>query len=150
MKKFSRSFSALHGVKLPWLLIALSFVFSAAMMNAELQAATLTAGIIDTSQNAIDAKLLTNFIVVTALAALFRICEYYFTRRMEETISQRVRCKLWNKIMHLPTKYYDEDNGQRARQPCHDRCGRTRDAVFHGRVLRRVRVHGRQGLCAAV
>ena len=68
MKKFSRSFSALHGVKLPWLLIALSFVFSAAMMNAELQAATLTAGIIDTSQNAIDAKLLTNFIVVTALA----------------------------------------------------------------------------------
>lgn len=81
------------------------------MMNAELQAATLTAGIIDTSQNAIDSKLLTNFIVVTALAALFRICEYYFTRRMEETISLRVRCKLWNKIMHLPTKYYDEDNG---------------------------------------
>lgn len=111
MKKFSKYFASLRGVKLPWVLIVLSLIFSAAMMNAELQAATLTAGIIDTSQNAIDSKLLTNFIVVTALAALFRICEYYFTRRMEETISLRVRCKLWNKIMHLPTKYYDEDNG---------------------------------------
>ena len=111
MKRFSKYFASLRGVKLPWVLIVLSLIFSAAMMNAELQAATLTAGIIDTSQNAIDSKLLTNFIVVTALAALFRICEYYFTRRMEETISLRVRCKLWNKIMHLPTKYYDEDNG---------------------------------------
>lgn len=111
MKKFSKYFASLRGVKLPWVLIVLSLIFSAAMMSAELQAATLTAGIIDTSQNTIDSKLLTNFIVVTALAALFRICEYYFTRRMEETISLRVRCKLWNKIMHLPTKYYDEDNG---------------------------------------
>lgn len=111
MKRFSKYFASLRGVKLPWVLIVLSLIFSAAMMNAELQAATLTAGIIDTSQNTIDSKLLTNFIVVTALAALFRICEYYFTRRMEETISLRVRCKLWNKIMHLPTKYYDEDNG---------------------------------------
>lgn len=111
MKRFSKYFASLRGVKLPWVLIVLSLIFSAAMMSAELQAATLTAGIIDTSQNAIDSKLLTNFIVVTALAALFRICEYYFTRRMEETISLRVRCKLWNKIMHLPTKYYDEDNG---------------------------------------
>ncbi len=111
MKKLSKSFSALRGVKLPWLLIVLSILFSGAMMSAELQAATLTAGIIDASQNAIDSKLLVNFIVMTALAALFRICEYYFTRRMEETISQRVRCKLWNKIMQLPTKYYDEDNG---------------------------------------
>ena len=111
MKKFSKQFSALKGVKMPWLVILLSFIFSASTMSAELQSATLTASVIDTSQKAINASVLFNYIAVTAAAAVLSIASNYFTRRMEETINLRVRCKLWEKIMHLPSKFYDQDNG---------------------------------------
>ena len=108
---WTRYFAVLKGVKLPWLLILGSLVFSVAMMNAEIGVATMTSDIIDSSQKAINAGKLISYITMTALAAAFSIGENYFTRKMEETINLRVRTKLWMKIMHLPTKYYDEDNG---------------------------------------
>ena len=104
-------FRILHGVKLPWVLILFSFLFSAATMNAELGVATMTASIIDASQQVINTKELVNYIVLVALSAALAICGNYFTRKMEEVITLRVRCKLWMKIMRLPTRYYDEDNG---------------------------------------
>lgn len=104
-------FAVLKGIKLPWIVILLSFAFSVIMMNAELQVATMTADIIDVSQKAIDAVKLINYVSVAILSAVCTIFSNYFTRRMEETISLRVRTKLWDKIMHLPTKYYDQDNG---------------------------------------
>ena len=111
MKKLSKQFSVLKGVQMPWVLILLSFLFSASTMSAELQSATLTASVIDTSQKAINASVLFNYIAITAAAAVLSIASNYFTRRMEETINLRVRCKLWEKIMHLPSKFYDQDNG---------------------------------------
>lgn len=111
MKKLSKQFSVLKGVQMPWVLIFLSFLFSASTMSAELQSATLTASVIDTSQKAINASVLFNYIAITAAAAVLSIASNYFTRRMEETINLRVRCKLWEKIMHLPSKFYDQDNG---------------------------------------
>lgn len=110
-KKKTNYFAVLKGVKLPWVLIFLSCAFSVIMMRAELQVATLTSDIIDTSQNAIHAGKLLNYVGVAVVTAVCTIVSEYFTRRMEETISLRVRTKLWVKIMHLPTKYYDEDNG---------------------------------------
>lgn len=104
-------FSVLKGVKLPWLIILCSFAFSILMMNAELQVATMTADIIDTSQKAINGSKFVNYITMAALSAVCSIFSEYFTRKMEETITLRVRVKLWKQIMHLPTKYYDEDNG---------------------------------------
>ena len=111
MKKLSKQFSVLKGVQMPWVLILLSFLFSASTMSAELQSATLTASVIDTSQKAINASVLFNYIAITAAAAVLSIASNYFTRRMEETINLRVRCKLWEKIMHLPSMFYDQDNG---------------------------------------
>ncbi len=110
-KTISRYFRIFKGIRLPWLLILGCFVFSALMMNAELQSATLTADIIDASQSAIDGKVLLNYILVIALAAVCNILSNYFTYKMQETINMRVRVSLWTKIMHLPTRYYDEDNG---------------------------------------
>lgn len=106
-----RYFSVLRGVKLPWLVILCSFLFSAATMSAELQVANLTANIIDTSQKAIDGQILLSYILTVAGSALFTILANYFTRRMEESVTLGVRSKLWRKIMHLPAKYYDGDNG---------------------------------------
>lgn len=108
---FARYFGVLKGIKMPWLLILFTLISSIAMMNTEIQVATLTADIIDTSQTAINAKVLMNYISVAVLSAALMILEHYFTRRLEETVTLRVRTKLWLKIMHLPTKYYDEDNG---------------------------------------
>ena len=110
-KNIARYFTIFRGVKLPWILILLSFASSVAMMSSELQVATLTAGIIDTSQRAIDGKVLVGYIAMVVIAAVFSIVEHYCTRRMEETINLRVRTKLWDKIMHLPALYYDVDNG---------------------------------------
>ena len=111
LKNITRYFSVLKGVKLPWLLIILSFAFSIAMMNAELQVANMTAGIIDASQNAINGRQLANYILMAVLSAACSIGSHYFTRRMEETITLRVRTKLWIKIIRLPVSYYDSDNG---------------------------------------
>lgn len=110
-KLFARYFGVLKGIKMPWLLMLFTLIASIAMMNTEIQVATLTADIIDTSQTAINAKVLMNYISVAVLSAALMIIEHYFTRRLEETVTLRVRTKLWLKIMHLPTKYYDEDNG---------------------------------------
>lgn len=111
-KQKTNYFAILRGVKLPWLTILLSFAFSIIMMNAELQVANMTADIIDTSQSAINANKLFSYISVAVVSAVCTIFSNYFTRKMEELISLRVRMKLWDKIMHLPTRYYDEDNGE--------------------------------------
>lgn len=108
MKKY---FNVFKGVKLPWLLILLCTITSIAMMSSELAVATLTADIIDTSQKAINAKPLMSYIIMAIVVAVLTILNNYFTRRMEETITLRVRTKLWSKIMRLPTKYYDADSG---------------------------------------
>lgn len=104
-------FAVFKGVKLPWIWVILGLGASIAMMIAELDVATMTSDIIDTSQNAIDVKVLSNYVYVVAMTAVFTILSNYFIRKMEETITLRIRVKLWKKIMHLPTKYYDEDNG---------------------------------------
>ena len=111
IRNMPRYFGVFKGVRLPWVLILCSVVFSIIMMNAELQVATLTANIIDTSQKAINGRLLLNFILMTALSAGCSILSNYFTRKMEETINLRVRTSLWTKIMRLPARYYDADNG---------------------------------------
>ena len=110
-KNIARYFSVLQGVKLPWFLILMSFAASIFSMSSQIQVATLTASIIDTSQTAIDGQALAGYIAMVVVTAALTIFETYFTRKMEETINLRVRTKLWGKIMHLPTRYYDVDNG---------------------------------------
>lgn len=99
------------GIKMPWILILLAVAFSIAAGLGELEVAQMTGSIIDGTQNAINGKELVNYIVLTAAAAALNILTVYFTRKMEETITLRVRVKMWRKIMHLPTGYYDADNG---------------------------------------
>lgn len=104
-------FRVLKGVKLPWFLIIASTLLSIALGSSELEVANLTGSIIDGTQNAINGKELVNYVIVTIIYAALSVSSTFFTRKMEETVSLRVRVKLWRKIMHLPTKYYDADNG---------------------------------------
>lgn len=99
------------GVRLPWIIIICALASSLVMMNSEITVATLTADIIDSSQKAINAEVLLNYILTAVIAAVAVIANNYFTRKMEEEIALGIRTKLWNKIMRLPIRYYDEDNG---------------------------------------
>ena len=76
-----------------------------------LEQATLTADIIDSSQNAINGAMLVKFIAVLVLGAVTSIVTSYGTACMSQKINLGVRTKLWNKLMRLPTRYYDGESG---------------------------------------
>lgn len=111
LNRISSYFRILKGIRLPWLLIVISMALSVAEGLGGLEIAQMTGSIIDGTQNAINAKELVSYVSLTAMTAALAIFTNYFTRKMEETITLRVRVKLWRKIMHLPTSYYDADNG---------------------------------------
>lgn len=104
-------FRILKGVRLPWVLIVISIGLSIAEGMASLTVAQMTGEIIDGTQNAINGAKLASYIGITAYTAVLTILTSYFTRKMENVLTLRVRVKLWRKIMHLPTSFYDEDNG---------------------------------------
>lgn len=104
-------FRILKGVRLPWVLIVISMGFSIAEGTISLTVAQMTGEIIDGTQNAINGAKLASYIGITAFTAALAILTSYFTRKMENVLTLRIRVKLWRKIMHLPTSYYDEDNG---------------------------------------
>lgn len=111
LKSITQYFTVFKGVKMPWFLIVLALGFSIAMMSSEIDVATMTADIIDTTQNAINSKALISYVSAAAFVAIFSILSHYFVRKMEELVTLRVRTKLWAKIISLPTEYYDSDNG---------------------------------------
>lgn len=109
--KFASYLRVFKGVKLPWIMIIISAALSIAMGSSEITVATLTGSIIDGTQNAINSKELLEYISVTVFVAVLTVLSSYFTNKTEEVITLRMRVKLWRKIMHLPTSYYDVDNG---------------------------------------
>lgn len=104
-------FRVLKGVKLPWVLIIISMGISIAEGLLNLDVAQMTGEIIDGTQNAINGAKLMDYITLTAATALMTIASSYFAQKMQLTVTLRVRMKLWRKIMHLPTSFYDQDNG---------------------------------------
>lgn len=104
-------FRILKGVRLPWVLIIISMGLSIAEGTASLTVAQMTGEIIDGTQNAIDGAKLLHYIGITAFTAVLSILSTFFTQKMENVVTLRVRVKLWRKIMHLPASYYDADNG---------------------------------------
>lgn len=104
-------FRVFKDVKLPWILILISMAFSIAEGTTSLTVAEMTGEIIDGTQNAIDGDKLMAYIAITAFTAILTIASNFFTQKMENVVTLRVRVKLWRKIMRLPTSYYDVDNG---------------------------------------
>lgn len=111
LRRIGSYFRVMGEIRLPWILILISMAFSLAEGTTSLTVAEMTGEIIDGTQNAIDGAKLISYITVTALTAVLSIASSYFTSKMEETVTLRVRVRMWRKIMHLPTSYYDEDNG---------------------------------------
>lgn len=110
-KKIDKYLSIYRGVKIPWIMLIIWTVVSMMQMQAEVKSVSISANIIDASQNAIKSNDLVRYVVSLTVMGILTIANIWLGAKVQETIDLRVRVKLWNKIMRLPTKYYDVDNG---------------------------------------
>lgn len=110
-QKFQKYLSIYQGVRLPWLWLIAWLVISALAMQAEVKAVTITANIIDASSNAIRSNDLIRYVSYLLASGLLIIADICASRKTEETVDLGVRMKLWDKVMRLPSRYYDVDNG---------------------------------------
>jgi len=108
---FKRYIGIFRGVKLPWLLLLIAWVNAFLTVYLSIQSVTITASFINAAKGAIDTKLLVEYILNTIAYGTSYVMNAYVTNKAYEKINLGVRVKLWNKIMRLPSKYYDEDNG---------------------------------------
>lgn len=111
MKTVQRLKKMFQGVRIPWPLLILLLALSIAESYVQLEQTALTANVIDTSQKAIDGAMLFHFIAVLVLGSVLSISNYYLRSWLQETINCGLRRKLWNKLMRLPTRCCDEENG---------------------------------------
>ena len=111
MKRIKRYQNIFRGVRIPWVMLAVLLILNIVESHVFLEQTTLTADIIDTSQKAINANQLVRFIVVLLVNSALSISNNYINGWTDQKLSHGVRNKLCNKLMHLPTRYYDQESG---------------------------------------
>lgn len=110
-QRFKRYVKIFSGVKIPWVLLVFVLLIYIVESELYLKQSTLTADIIDGTQQAIRLDKLIDFITVMMGIAVVNFLYTYFGNLAYEKINKGVRNKLWNKLMRLPTKYYDKESG---------------------------------------
>lgn len=111
MKRIRRYINIFRGVRIPWVILGAVLIINFVSSHTELAQATITADVIDSSQKAIDGAMLVRFMVILAANALLTIVRIYGAGWADQKINLEVRTKLWNKLMRLPTRYYDGESG---------------------------------------
>jgi len=111
MKQIKRYLNVFKGIRLPWPALAIALVLFIMKSYIELEQATLTADIIDATQNAINGAMLVRFITILLLNAVLSMATTYSQSWADEKINLGVRRKLWNKLMRLPTRCCDLEGG---------------------------------------
>lgn len=111
IRSFKRYVRIFRGVKLPWFLLAVSLLIAFLNVQLGVGSATISASIIDASKNAISTSELAEYVCYLLGYGVLEVANVYLSNLAYEKINLRVRVKLWNKIMRLPSKYYDADNG---------------------------------------
>ncbi len=109
--RFMRYVKIFRGVPIPWAMLALVLALYTADTYLELASATLTASIIDGTQKTIQLGKLVRFVLVTMGTAAMTVAINYVGGRSYQKINMGVRDKLWDKLMRLPTRYYDGESG---------------------------------------
>ncbi len=108
IKRYIRIF---QGVKMPWLLLLVAWLISFMTVFLNIQAITVSASIVNAAASAIEADLLIEYILNLLGFGVMSVANAYLSNLAYEKINLGVRVKLWNKIMRLPSRYYDTDNG---------------------------------------
>ncbi len=110
-EKIVRYVRIFRGVKLPWFLLAIAWLISFLTVYLNVQAITLSASVVNAAKSAIEADLLIDYILNLLGYGVMTVAEAYLVNMAYERINLGVRVKLWDKIMRLPSKHYDTDNG---------------------------------------
>lgn len=110
VKAFKRYIGIFKGVKLPWFILFCVLAVAIFDTVVGVEAATLTASIIDASKNTIKSETLVRYAVLLLSTGALALIQDYLTEYSREKINYGVRMKMWNKLMRLPTKYYDGEN----------------------------------------
>lgn len=108
MKRYLRIFDK---VNIPWVLILFVIILAMVTSYVEVGTVTLQASIIDAGQKTVDTKELMNYIFCLVASGVLSISSSYIGGLAYEKINMGVRMKLWEKIMRLPVRYYDGDDG---------------------------------------
>ena len=115
MKKLKQRFGQyariFKGVQLPWVMLVVVLLIYIVESELQLKSTTLTADIIDGTQQAIRLDKLVDFILVMLGTAAVGFASTYLSNWTYQKINLGVRNKLWNKLMHLPARYYDGESG---------------------------------------
>lgn len=109
--RFRRYVGIFKGVRLPWVMLALVLALNIVNSYLELASISLTASIIDGTQQTIDLPELIRYVLVMVGTAAMTMAITYSESWTFEKINLGVRTKLWRKLMVLPTRYYDSENG---------------------------------------
>lgn len=110
IQSLKRYFRIFRGVKLPWLLLAVSLVIAFLSAQVSVKSVAISASIIDASKNAISTDDLMEYVLYLLATGVLTVGNTYLANLAYEKINLQVRVKLWNKIMRLPSKYYDTDD----------------------------------------
>ena len=110
-KRFQQYVGIFRGVRIPWIMLLLVLLISMVESQLFVRQTTLTADIIDGTQQAIDYAKLVKFVSVTAGKAVISILVILLGGWVYQRINLGVRNKLWSKLMRLPTRYYDGESG---------------------------------------
>lgn len=103
--------SIFRTVKIPWGIFCLLIFLTLVKSHTEVESLTLTASIIDGTQGTIKFEELYRYILFLVINSILVIGTTYVTGLFSQKINLAIRMRLWNKMMHLPTKYYDGEQG---------------------------------------
>ena len=111
VKAVKRYASIFKGVKLPWIGLLCLLAVRVFDTVVGVETVTLTASIIDATQNTIKTETLVRYAVFMLATGGLAMAENFFTEYSTLKIDCGVRVKMWNKLMRLPSRYYDGENG---------------------------------------
>lgn len=109
--RLKRYVGIFRGIRIPWAVLILVLALNTGNTYLELAGVTLTADIIDGTQQAIELNKLIQYILVMLGTAVMTMAITYSGEWAYQKINLGVRNKLWNKLMALPTRYYDGESG---------------------------------------
>lgn len=112
MKRAIKRYAGIfRGVSIPWLLLLAVAGISIVQSTLSVRTATLTASIIDSSQNAIKVDELVRYALYVLILGVTSMAYTYINGLSCEKIRLGVRKRLWKKLMVLPMSSYDQENG---------------------------------------
>jgi len=108
---FRESLKIFDGVKMPAGLMIAAVVFSVISAVISLQTISFSGTAVDASGN-IPVGEMARYIIFSLIAVAFNIASSVSTQVVGQKINYGIRNKLWDKIMALKAKTYDQDNGE--------------------------------------